>query len=108
MSSFLERGTEAARQERSIASLADRTAVSEENVRGLFVREYARLELNAKVRTYLQVLTTSNVRSMLRATRGSTPSASGAPVFPGGEPDSISWVRRACLLLRPASPRATR
>ena len=71
MSSFLERGTAAARQERSIAALADRTAVSEEKVRGLFTREYARLGLNAKVRTYLQVLTTSNVRTMLRA--------SGAP-----------------------------
>ena len=69
MSSFLERGTETARQEQSIASLADRTDVSEEEIRGLFIREYARLELNATVRTYLQVLTTSNVRSMLRATR---------------------------------------
>jgi hypothetical protein len=77
MSSFLERGTEAARQEQSITALADRSAVSEEKVRGLFTREYARLGLNAKVRTYLQVLTTSNVRSMLRETRDPAP-----PVLP--------------------------
>jgi hypothetical protein len=74
MSSFLERGTEVAQQERSIASLANRTEVSEGKIRGLFIREYARLELNATVRTYLQVLTTSNVRSMLRVTRDSIPS----------------------------------
>jgi hypothetical protein len=69
MSSFLERGTEAARQERSIASLTDRTTASREEVHSLFTREFARLELDAKVRTYLQELTTSKVRAMLRATR---------------------------------------
>jgi hypothetical protein len=67
MSSFLERGTEAERQEQSITALAARTTASHEEVRGLFTREFARLKDSAKVQNYLQVLTMSNVRAMLRA-----------------------------------------
>jgi hypothetical protein len=66
MSSLSERGKESARNERIIASLGDRTGVPLAVVRGLFAREFSRLELGAKVRSYLSVLTASNVRAMLR------------------------------------------
>jgi hypothetical protein len=35
-------------------------------VRRLFTQEFLRLELGAKVRAYLSILTASNVRAMLR------------------------------------------
>jgi hypothetical protein len=66
MSSFFERGGEAVRHERAISSLSDDTGASLARVRRLFALELARLELSAKVRTYLSVLTTSNVRALLR------------------------------------------
>jgi hypothetical protein len=66
MSSFFERGGPAARHERAISSLSDNTGVSLARVRVLFTQELARLELSAKVRTYLSVLATSNVRARLR------------------------------------------
>jgi hypothetical protein len=61
-----QRDTEAAARERVIAALAESTARSPEVVRSVFAQEYARLEANAKVRTHLQALTTSNVRAILR------------------------------------------
>jgi hypothetical protein len=66
MSSPLERGKEAVRHERAINSLRDRTGAPLVEVRRLFAQEFSRLELGAKVRSYLSVLTASNVRAMLR------------------------------------------
>ena len=67
MGSLYEGSNEAARHEHAITSLSVRTGTSPAEVRALFARELARLELRAKVRTYLSVLTTSNVRAMLPA-----------------------------------------
>jgi hypothetical protein len=67
MGSLYEGSNEAVRHERAITSLSVRTGTSPAKVRALFARELARLELRAKVRTYLSVLTTSNVRAMLPA-----------------------------------------
>lgn len=64
----LERGKEAVRHERAISSLRDRTGAPLAQVQSLFAKEFSRLELGAKVRSYLAVLTTSNVRAMLRRT----------------------------------------
>jgi hypothetical protein len=52
--------------EREIRSLSTRTAIPPDEVRALFAHEFARLGMGAKVGTYLTVLTTSNVRAMLR------------------------------------------
>jgi hypothetical protein len=52
--------------EREIVLLSDRNGASQRDVRALFVSEYARLKMGAKVGAYLTVLTTSNVRGMLR------------------------------------------
>jgi hypothetical protein len=48
--------------------LRDRTGAPLAEVRSLFTKEFSRLELGAKVRSYLAVLTTSNVLAMLRRT----------------------------------------
>jgi hypothetical protein len=77
MSSPLQRGHEAAKHERAISSLSDRTGASLAEVRVLFARELARLELGAKVRSYLAVLTASNVRATLRR-QGQVPGESHA------------------------------
>jgi hypothetical protein len=66
MSSFFESGKEAVTHERALSSLSERTGAPLAQVRSLFVHEFARLELGAKVRSYLAVLTASNVRVMLR------------------------------------------
>ena len=68
MNAPLERGKEAVGHERAISSLRDRTGAPLAEVRSLFTKEFSRLELGAKVRSYLAVLTTSNVRAMLRRT----------------------------------------
>ncbi len=52
--------------EREIRSLSARTEVSPAEVGALFAHEFARLRMGAKVGSYLAVLTTSNVRAMLR------------------------------------------
>jgi hypothetical protein len=52
--------------ERAIRSLSGRTGVSPGAIRTLFSQELARLELGAKVRSYLPALTASNVRALLR------------------------------------------
>jgi hypothetical protein len=70
MSSLSERGRETARNERVIGSLRDRTGAPLAVVRSLFAQEFSRLELGAKVRSYLAVLTASNVRAILRQKRG--------------------------------------
>lgn len=64
MSSLLEPGKEAVRHERAMSSLCDRTGAPPGEVRSLFAQEFSRLELGAKVRSYLAVLTASNVRAM--------------------------------------------
>ena len=70
MSSLSERGMETARNERVIGSVRDRTGAPLAVVRSLFAQEFSRLELGAKVRSYLAVLTASNVRAILRQKRG--------------------------------------
>ena len=65
MNSLLERGKEAARHERAISRLHDRTGAPLVEVRRLFAQEFSRLELGAKVRSYLPVLAARNVRAML-------------------------------------------
>ena len=65
MNPLLERGKEAARHERAISRLHDRTGAPLVEVRRLFAQEFSRLELGAKVRSYLSVLTARNVRAML-------------------------------------------
>jgi hypothetical protein len=46
--------------------LSARTEVPPAEVGALFAHEFARLRMGAKVGSYLAVLTTSNVRAMLR------------------------------------------
>ena len=60
---------DAARSERAIQSLANASDASAEEVRALFTVEFRRLERTAKVRKYLHVLTTANVRAMLSRAR---------------------------------------
>jgi len=69
MSSLSDRGRETARNERVIGSVRDRTGAPLAVVRSLFAQEFSRLELGAKVRSYLAVLTASNVRTILRRRR---------------------------------------
>ena len=66
MRPLLEAATQAVRHERAMSSLCDRTGAPLREVRSLFAQEFSRLEMGAKVRTYLTVLTTSNVRAILR------------------------------------------
>jgi len=66
MSSLFEPGKEAVRYERAMSSLCDRSGAPPAEVRSLFAQEFSRLELGAKVRSYLAVLAASNVRAMLR------------------------------------------
>jgi hypothetical protein len=66
MQSPFEAGQEAARHERAMSSLCDRTDAPPAEVRRMFTQEFSRLELGARVRLYLAVLTASNVRAMLR------------------------------------------
>ena len=66
MSSLFDRSKEALRHERAINSLRERTGAPLAEVRSLFAQEFSRLELGAKVRSYLAVLTASKVRAMLR------------------------------------------
>jgi hypothetical protein len=52
--------------ERAIRSLSGRTGVPPGTIRILFSQEFARLELGARVRSYLPALTAANVRASLR------------------------------------------
>jgi hypothetical protein len=65
MSPIPDDDQEAARQERTIGVLTAHAPAPV--VRRLFAGEFARLGRGAKVRDFLHVLTTSNVRAMLRA-----------------------------------------
>jgi hypothetical protein len=66
MNSPFESDKEAVKHERAVSSLCDRTGAPLAEVRSLFAQEFSRLELGAKVRSYLAVLTASNVHAMLR------------------------------------------
>lgn len=66
MNALFASDKEAVRHERAVSSLCERTDAPRVQVRGLFAQEYSRLELGAKVRSYLAVLAASNVRAMLR------------------------------------------
>ena len=55
--------------ESEIRSLSDRAGATEVEVRTLFVSEFARLKMGAKVSSYLTVLTTSSARFALLAER---------------------------------------
>lgn len=66
MSAIVESDKEAVRRERAMSSLCERTRAPLAEVRSLFAQEFSRLELGAKVRSYLAVLAASNVRAMLR------------------------------------------
>ena len=65
MSPLFEPDKDAVRHERTVTSLCERTGAPLAEVRSLFAQEFSRLELSAKVRSYLAVLTASNVRAML-------------------------------------------
>lgn len=71
MSAGSETDRDPARSERAIRTLADASGASPEKVRDLFTAEFTRLERVAKIRTYLHVLTTVNVRTMLSRARSS-------------------------------------
>ena len=53
--------------ERAIRSLSGRTGVPPGAIRILFSKEFARLAVGAKVRSYLPALTAANVRALLRS-----------------------------------------
>jgi len=66
MNSPIEHRRECARHERAISSLGDRTGAPLVEARRLFAREFAPLELVAKVRSYLSLVTVRNVRAAVR------------------------------------------
>jgi hypothetical protein len=82
MSSPLESEQESVRHERAVSSLSDRSGAPRAQVRSLFAQEFSRLELGAKVRAYLGVLTASNVHRMLR--RKARGAMEDSRVRPGG------------------------
>jgi hypothetical protein len=53
--------------EQVIRSLSGRTGMAPADIRALFSQEFARLELGAKVRSFLPALTAANVRALLRS-----------------------------------------
>lgn len=90
MHSLLEPGKELAGHERAIGLLRDRTGAPLAEVRRLFAQEFSRLELGAKVRSYLSVLTVSNVRAILRRTGAH---ANGPGPITTGMPNPVAPVR---------------
>lgn len=68
MHSLLEFGKKAAGHERAIGSLRERSGATSVEARRLFAQEFSRLELRATVRSYLSVLTVSNVSAIWRRT----------------------------------------
>ncbi len=69
MISHLDNCTEAARHERAISTLMQRTGAPLAEVRALFAKEFARLARDATVRSYLVTRTESNVLAALRGNR---------------------------------------
>ena len=68
MSAFSREDGDAARSERAIRALTDASGASPQEVRDLFTVEFNRLERVAQIRSYLHVLATANVRTMLSRT----------------------------------------
>jgi hypothetical protein len=66
MHSLLEPAKGVASDERAIGWLRDRTGAPLVEFRRRFAREFSRLELRAKLRSYLSVLRVSEVRAILR------------------------------------------
>ena len=66
MSSPFLKGHKPVTHERQIRALSDSSDAPPSQVRALFDAELARLQMGAKVGSYLSVLTESNVRGMLR------------------------------------------
>jgi hypothetical protein len=66
MSSPFLYGHQPGTYERQIRSLSDSSDTPRWRVRALFDTELARLQMGAKIGSYLAVLTESNVRGMLR------------------------------------------
>ena len=66
MFSPLEPSREADGNEHAVSLLSHRTGAPLAEVRKLFAQEFTRLELRAKVRSYLSVLASSNVLARLR------------------------------------------
>ncbi len=66
MMSVPTHSSETARHERAISSIAKTENTSLEEIRGLFVEEFARLEKGATVRKYLHTLAAANVRAKVR------------------------------------------
>jgi hypothetical protein len=54
--------------ERAIGPLCDRPGASRADVRALFAREFARLAIGARVRSYLRLLAAANAYQVLRGT----------------------------------------
>ena len=78
------RRASAVAHDREILSLSDRSGEPPTEVRALFVAEFARLKIGAKVGSYLAVLTQSNVRGMLRRkTRAAQAARATADSSPG-------------------------
>ena len=90
MHSVLEPGKEAASHARAIGSLRDRTGAPLAEVQRLFAHEFSRLQLDARVRSYLSVLTVSNVRAILRR-KGAA--AKGRSSMTTGMNDPLAPVR---------------
>jgi uncharacterized protein DUF3562 len=92
MSTLFEAGKETVRHERAMSSLSDRTGTPLAEVRSLFAQELAELELGARVRSYLTVLTTSKVRTMLRQKSAMGPRArhSQHPQLPAARAEKSS------------------
>jgi hypothetical protein len=65
MNAVSHKDADAARSERAIRALTDVSGASPEEVRDLFTVEFSRLERVAKIRSYLHVLATAKVRTML-------------------------------------------
>lgn len=65
MSAVRQEDGDAARSERAIRALTDASGASPDDVRDLFTIEFNRLERVARIRTYLHVLVTAKVRTML-------------------------------------------
>ncbi|MBW4052560.1 MAG: hypothetical protein HIU85_14075 [Proteobacteria bacterium] len=74
MISHFEKCKEAARHERAIGALTQRTGVSLAEARVLFDQEFARLARGATVHSYLVTRAASNVLTALRGKRCELPS----------------------------------
>lgn len=90
MHSLLELGKKAAGHERAIGSLRDRTGATLAEARRLFAQEFSRLQLRATVRSYLSVLTMSNVSAIWRRTGVA---AKGRRPMTTGMHDPVAAVR---------------